>query len=341
MLSKKILLAALLGCAFVAPAGAQTTLAASSWVPPTHLLTQDVLMAWAAAVEKATNGRVKTTLLPKAVSAAPGTLDAVRDGLADVSYISNAYLPGRLVLTKVGEFYGGGDTAEHTSVAYQRIFNKYPQMLAEFKGVKVLGVFTHGPGQIYNTKKQIAKLSDMDGLKFRVGGGVAADTAKALGVSYLVKPAPESYELLSQGVADGVFFPMESLYSFKLNTLIKYITILPGGFYNTTFTLFMNEDKWNKLSKADQDAITSVSGETFARMAGKAWDVRDDKALADGKAAGIATITASPAFQSEVKQKVGPMEQEWVKEASASRGIDAGKALADFRAETKNVAAGR
>ena len=32
----------------------------------------------------------------------------------------------------------------------------------------------------------------------------------------------------------------------------------------------MNEEKWNKLSKQDQDAIMSVSGEALARLAGKA-----------------------------------------------------------------------
>ena len=36
----------------------------------------------------------------------------------------------------------------------------------------------------------------------------------------------------------------------------------------------MNEDKWNKLSKQDQDAIMSVSGEA-RRAAGKAWDAAD------------------------------------------------------------------
>ena len=30
----------------------------------------------------------------------------------------------------------------------------------------------------------------------------------------------------------------------------------------------MNEDKWNKLPKQDQDAIMSVSGEALARLAG-------------------------------------------------------------------------
>jgi TRAP-type C4-dicarboxylate transport system substrate-binding protein len=111
--------------------------------------------------------------------------------------------------------------------------------------------------------------------------------ARALGASAFVKPAPESYELLSSGVADGTFFPLESIVSFKLGSVIKYATLFPGGFYGSAFGFFMNEDKWNQLSKADQDAITSVSGESLARLAGKAWDAADAEALAEMKRIGI------------------------------------------------------
>src|SRR5262245_28726044 len=71
------------------PAAAQTTtLTMSSWVSPSHLLTKDVLAVWGQQVEKATNGRVKLQMLPKHPSAAPGTFDAVRDALVDVSYVT-------------------------------------------------------------------------------------------------------------------------------------------------------------------------------------------------------------------------------------------------------------
>ena len=83
--------------------------------------------------------------------------------------------------------------------------------LDEHKGVRVLGVFTHGPGQIFNTKRAVNSLKDLEGMKIRVGGGLVNDVAKALGTVPMLKPAPESYELLSQGVADGVFFPKEAI----------------------------------------------------------------------------------------------------------------------------------
>ena len=121
----------------------------------------------------------------------------------------------------------------------------------------VLGVFTHGPGQIYNTKRPINSLKDLEGLKIRVGGGLVNEIAKALGTVPMLKPAPESYELIDQGVADGVFFPKESPVSFKLVPLIKHITYVPGGLYNVSFAWIVNPAKWKQISEADRAAITS------------------------------------------------------------------------------------
>src|SRR5436190_20165732 len=227
---RTFLLAALAGSviATAPPALAQTTLTMSSWVSPQHHLTAVVLQGWANEVEKATGGRVKLQMLPKHPSAPPGTFDAVRDGLVDVSYVTASYTPARHILPLMAELPGAGDTALVNSVAYSRIHWKYFDKVGEYKGVKLLAVFTHGPGQMF-TKRPIASINDVQGLKIRTGGGVAEAVAKALGASAFVKPAPESYELLSSGVADGVFFPLESIISFKLDTVLEQATLFPGG----------------------------------------------------------------------------------------------------------------
>ena len=141
-------------------ATAQTVLTMSSWVPPSHSLTV-TLAAWGAEIEKATNGRVKFQMLPKAPAAAPGTFDAVKDGLVDVSYVTASYLPARHSLPKLPELPGGGATAEINSVAYWRIHEKFLAKAGEYKGVKLIGVFTHGPGQMFNTKKPIDSVDDL------------------------------------------------------------------------------------------------------------------------------------------------------------------------------------
>jgi TRAP-type C4-dicarboxylate transport system substrate-binding protein len=322
------------------PASAQTVLTMSSWVPPTHSMTRDVLMVWAKEVEQATSGRVKFEMLPKHPSAAPGTFDAVRDGLVDVSFVTASYTPARHPLPLMAELPGAGATGEINSVAFSRIHWKYFQPANEYKGVKLLGVFTHGPGQMFTVKKQVTSVADLAGMKIRTGGGMAEAAAKALGASPFVKPAPESYELLSSGIADGTFFPVESIKSFNLDKVVHYATFFPGGFYSSSFGFFMNEDKWNKLSKQDQDAIWSVSGEHLARLAGKAWDNADKGGLEALKAANVTIIEASPAFVADVRSRTAPLVQDWIKSANA-KGVDGAKAWAEFQDELKKVAAGK
>ena len=337
---KFALTATVLGVLSVGGVSAQTTLTMSSWVGPSHPLTRDVLGGWAAAVEKATNGRVKMQMLPKAPMAAAGTFDGVRDGLVDVSYFTASYTPARHPLPLLAELPGSGGSAEVNSVAYNRIHWKYLQQANEYKGVKLLGVFTHGPGQMFSVKKPVTSVADLAGMKVRSGGGISEASAKALGASPLVKPAPESYELLSSGVADATFFPSESIRSFNLDKVVKHATYFPGGFYSSSFGFFMNEDKWNKLSKQDQDAITSVSGEALARLAGKAWDAADKVGIEALKAAGVTMVDANPAFVADVRKRTEPLISDWVKAANA-KGIDGAKVYAEFHEELKKVAAGR
>jgi TRAP-type C4-dicarboxylate transport system substrate-binding protein len=335
---RKLALAALVGSAFSVPAMAQQTLTYSSWVPPTHHLTI-WQAAWAGQVEKATGGRVKFQSLPKAPAAAPGTFDAVRDGLVDLSYVTASYTPARHILPLMAELPGAGATAEINSVAFSRIHWKYFQQVGEYKGVHLLAVWTHGPGQMF-TKKPIKSLDEFKGQKIRTGGGIAEQVANALGASAFVKPAPESYELLNSGVADGVFFPFESIVSFKLDKVIGQATVFPGGLYSSAFGFFINEDKWNKIGKQDQDIINKFAGEYAARSNGQSWDKADQVGLDALKAAGANIVPATPAMVAEAKKRSGPIIEEWIKKASVKLP-NAKAVLAEFQAELKKVAAGK
>jgi TRAP-type C4-dicarboxylate transport system substrate-binding protein len=329
-------LAAALAAPLISPASAQTTLTYSSWVSPQHHLS--IWQAnWTQEVEKATGGRVKFQSLPKHPSAPPGTFDAVRDGLVDLSYVTASYTPARHVMPLMAELPGAGDTSVVNSIAYSRIHWKHFHKVGEYKGVKLLGVFTHGPGQMF-TKKPVGGINDIKGLKIRTGGGVAEAVANAIGASAFVKPAPESYELLKSGVADGVFFPLESVVSFKLDSVLEQATLFPGGMYSSAFGFFMNEDKWGKLSKQDRAIIEKLSFEHVARTNGMSWDAADQKGLDALKKSGVKIVNADKALQAEVQKRSAPIIDDWIKKAAA-KGVNAKAILAEFRAELKKVAA--
>jgi TRAP-type C4-dicarboxylate transport system substrate-binding protein len=311
---------------------AQTVLTASSWLPPTHTASM-AQKEWCDLLETNTRGRVKCNILPRGVTPAPGTYDAVKNGLADLSYTVHGYTPGRFVYTQMTELPFLGNSAETISVALSRVSSKYPDFAAEHQGVKVLTLFSHGPGIVFNTKRPIAKVDDLTGLKFRVGGGMVNDMSKLLNMNVTLKPAPDSYELLSSGVMDGTLFPAESTESFKIDKIIRHATTFPGGLYNTSFVFMLNQAKYDKLSAEDKKAVDAISGETAARIFGRGWDKVDRRAFALMQANNVLVTKADAQFVSDVKTKTAPLEQTWIK-ASEAKGLkNPTKVLAEFRAE--------
>jgi TRAP-type C4-dicarboxylate transport system substrate-binding protein len=315
-------------------ASAQTVLTLSSWVPPTHTLTE-TQKAWCEELARRVQGKVRCNVLPRAVAAPPATFDAVRNGLADLSFSVHGYTPGRFTFTQMAEVPFLGDSAEASSVAFQRMYQKNPAFAEEHKGVKVLAVFTHGPGIVLNTKRPVVKLDDLAGLKWRVGGGMVNELAKAMGMNVTLKPAPESYELLSTGVMDGTLFPAESVEGFKIDKVIKYATRFPGGLYNTSFVFMMNQAKYDSLPADVKKAVDDMSGEYAARMIGRGWDKVDRRGLAFMQAAGVQFTMADAAFVKTVSEKTAPVVDAWVTAAEAKGLKDARKLLNEFRAEIK------
>jgi TRAP-type transport system periplasmic protein len=314
------------------PAGAQTVLTLSSWVPPTHALSV-AQKEWCDLVEKNAAGKIKCNVLPRAVANPPGTFDAVKNGLADVSFTVHGYTPGRFVLPQMAEFPFLGDQSEPISVAFNKVAMKYPQFGQEHQGVHVLAYFTHGPGIVFNTKRPVTRLEDLQGLKWRVGGGMVNEISKALGMNVTLKPAPDSYELLSGGVMDGTLFPAESIESFKIDKIIKYATTFPGGLYNTSFVFMMNQGTYDKLDPVARKAVDNASGEVAARIMGRNWDKVDRRAFGLMQANNVQVTKADARFVADVKSRTSGLEAKWAQEAKAKGLPNPEKVLAEFRSE--------
>lgn len=301
-------------------APAPISLTVSNWLPATHVLSH-ALTEWCEQIALATSERVVCNLLPKPVSPPPGTFDAVREGLADVSYSVHAYTPGRYVLTQLAELPFSGESAEANSVAFQRVFTRHFARLNEHRGLKVIAVFTHGPGQLYTRRKPVAALEDFHGLKLRGDGGIVASVGKAVEANVVLEPSAAVPDMLTADTLDGLFGPAETVWSLRLEKLVRYRTVFPGGLYNTSFAFVMNQATWDRIDPADQVIIGRLSGEHAARMFGRAWDDADRRALAIMQVNEIQATVADPAFLRAVRTRLAPIEAKWIADARA-RGLD-------------------
>lgn len=332
---KKLLVAAGLLLAFAPNAMAEVTLNVTSWAAPGHPM-PNTLGPLCDDIKSVTEGRVVCNILPRPVANASQTFDAVRDGVADLGYIVHGYSPGRFDLTQVAEFPLMGDTAEIASLAYNRIYTEHLAKANEHEGVVLLAVNTHGPGQIYNIRKPIDMPSDLAGLKMRVGGGTITKVATAVGAVPILKPATEVYELLSGGVIDGVFFAKDGIRPYNLDELIKYVTFVPGGFYNISFGWIANPAKWNSIPESDRKLIEPLLGDALAQRTGRNFDIADKPGEEALKAAGIPIQTASPEFITELRSKLAELESGWIALAN-EKGVEGEAAFKALRAEIDSI----
>ena len=252
---------------------ADVTLTISSWAPPTHGMNAIYWPELIERVEEATDGRV-TAEIKYGLAAPPAQYDLILDGAADIAWIFHGYTPGRFVATKMIELPGYDGNAEAASVAYWRAHEQHFAAADEHKGVKLIGLMTHGPGVLHSDTK-VESLDQISGMKLRIGGGVSGDVGTALGATGIRVPAPKVYETLASNAADGVMMPMEGKASFKLFEVAKHTYRVPGGFYRGSFALIMNNDTFDSLSEADQAAVDGVFGEAASRLAGQMWDAID------------------------------------------------------------------
>ena len=314
-------------------ASAQEVLKISSWIPP-HSVNKVLFPQWIAAIEKATNGRV-TGKVEFDLAPPPGQIDLIQDGAADVAWIFHGYNPGRFWTSKIVELPGFEGDAEAASVAHWRAHEKFFAAADEYKGVQVIAMMTHGPGQVH-MREPIAKLDDMKGKKIRIGGGVSADVATAMGVVGVQVPAPKVYETLSGGVADGVWMPMETNKSLRLYEVAPNTYTMPGGLYRGSFSIIMSDAALARLSEEDRKAVLSTTGEALSAMAGKAWADADIEGYENAKTVGVKFTEASADDQAAFAVIAKQVRDKVIKEVADNAKVDAEAAVAFIDEQMKN-----
>lgn len=301
----------------------------STWGSPNHGINSVIWPTWGQWIKEATEGRVG--LKVEYDLAPPHTqIDVVTDGVGDVTWIFHGHKAGRFQLTQLPEIptFVEGSSSELMSMAYWRTYEKYLKNGLEHRGVEVMGLSVHGPGQLI-TKNPVNSLKDIEGKKIRVGGGVISTLAKDMKVTPVFIPTNKVYESLSQGVVEGAYLPFEALSSFRLAEVANNTLVIPGGLYRGSFAIIMNRDTFAGLSKKDQEAIRSVSGEMLSRLFGQMWDNADQSAYQEALQAGHTFTPATPEMIVQLKRASEPLIQDWYKTAE-QRKVDGPEAYQFF-----------
>jgi TRAP-type transport system periplasmic protein len=274
------------------------------------------LIKWCEGLEKQSGGRLSFKRFPGAqMGPAPQHYDMARTGQADLSWFQHGGTPGRFPITELSNLPYLIPSAEVGIKVLNDRELRTKFLDAEHRGVKILMLFVHQPGQIHSAKKAIAKLDDLKGMRIRFASPAIRDFLSALGATPVGVPPTEIAEQLSKGTIDGTMIDYGGAgVAFKLGGIVKYTTEV----YNfvTSFGLAMNLDAYNKLSP-DLKRMIDESVVGHDQAVGQLWDARDPpgkKALLDG---GMQVVKFSPEDDARVRKIAADLHEKTIKDLEA------------------------
>jgi TRAP-type C4-dicarboxylate transport system substrate-binding protein len=314
--------------AVAAPASAQEIkLTLADQNSPTAWGPTNALQPWVKQVEQATKGRVKIEVYPsQTLVKGPEIWKAVRGGIVDIGWCFHGYWPEMTPLADVISLPGlPMTTAEKSSEALWKLYEKYPAIQKEFAEAPPLALWTTTPYFLLTAKKQVKTLEDLKGMKIRVPGGPPTEQMKALGAVPTLIPMPDNYQALDKGVIDGMGAVWEAMQGFRLYEVAKYYTMVPLA--SAYFSLCTNKAKWESLTKDVRDAIMSVSGLQGSKFWGHNFFDTAEQAVVDRAKAGRHEMIryTPPAEEIARWNKVGgePIQNDWVKKMEGKGVRDA------------------
>jgi TRAP-type mannitol/chloroaromatic compound transport system substrate-binding protein len=290
-------------------------------------------------VDKMSDGQLKMTpSQPGAVCPVSEQTDFVSKGSTPAMAPPSPYLAGKIpvafawanppLVRNVADMvdflqlYEGGKAGKLYEDAVEKMYN-----------VKIVG-HMFGPAELLiSSRVPLKSIKDLNGVKFRVGAGMIANTMKTFGTATVFAPGPEIYTMLSTKAIDGVVFG--SPYDHVLNSfheVTKYWVRKP--FLNSSHctTFVVNRDVWNGMPKDLQEMLRVAIDASSHKVASEGY-AKIQLAWQEAQKKGVQIIDWSEADQLAWHQRLievveknsnDPTHQEFVrllKSWGKSRGL--------------------
>jgi tripartite ATP-independent transporter DctP family solute receptor len=180
------------------------------------------------------------------------------------------------------------------------------------KGLVGLGYWELGFRQLTNSRRSVAKIGDIAGLKIRVvQSPIYVDLFNALGANAVPMPFPEVYTALETKTVDGQENPAPSILTAKLNEVQKYLT-LTRHTYNPQIVM-ISKKLWDKLNEDERKIIQEATLEARDYQRTLARE-QEGKAIQALKAEGM-TVSELPAEEvAKFREKAKPVTDKHAKE---------------------------
>jgi TRAP-type transport system periplasmic protein len=254
-------------------------------------------------VEKASGGKMKI----RAVGAAALGPDvqmqqALIGGAQEMMVGSTATLVG---ITKEMALWDApflfATSAEADAILDGPIGQKVMDKLQD-KGLVGLVYWENGFRNLTNSKRPVAKLEDLDGIKLRVmQNNVYLESFKTLGANAVPMPFSELFSALETRAVDGQENPFNTILSSKFYEVQKFLSVTNHVY--SPWIVLVSKKWWDTLSKDEQKVLADAAraSRDFERR-----DTREEagRALAELKGKGMQINELPPAESARMRDKL-------------------------------------
>jgi len=252
---------------------------------------------FAANVATATGGKVVIEVFGNAtLGGEDKMLIALQSGTQDLYMGALAPISARKKEMQIFDFpFIFGSDAEAAFVLDGPVGRK---MLDGLSDMNIQGLVWAGGAfrNMSNSKRPLAAMADMKGLKVRVmQSPMALASFNAMGMNAVPMAFPEVYPALETRTLDGYEHPVVDMYANKMFEVQKFLTITNHVY--TPVALLASKKWWSTLTGEQQKAIEKVAVETRAFQ--RSQEIKDaGEVVSQLKAKGM-SVTEMPAAELE------------------------------------------
>ncbi len=262
--------------------------------------------------------------------------ELVTSGQVDGAYVLNSKLSASHPLLQLPMLPLNGGSAEQTATSLWRLHEEYLSKTDYFDDAHLLGFIAAPAAHIWRESDTPVLASEnvaarnmyavpyFEGLDVR-GPKALQEEVSTWMADYKESNTADPTFFLAHGAARAVGIWNENV----------TVTEVDYGLYTPTFSVILSNDAWAKISDADQEAITSISGEALSARSAS-WDAFDNGFRSDMVRNNLKIVKADDALLDNLQEYADQGLELWSMYANA-KGIPADEAHSFYQHSLKSL----
>lgn len=324
------------GCLGSGGGSGAADLTVAHFLPESHHIRQKALMPWMNKVKEKADSEVTFDEKPGGQLGGPGDmLTLIKQGTADISLASPAYLSDQIPLSGVGELPDTFFKAENGCRAYWKLSqNELYETEYNNQNFQVVNLSLEAPYQIMTTQPKIVELGDWSGVNVRSAGGIMSITIEALGGTPVEIQAPEIHTSWDRGVVDGTAIAEPSVKPYDLVGFINYAST-NVNLASWVGLWAISDSSYDSLPDDVQTAMREAGKEASAE-AGAAFDSMVQDLRDEFSSAGVELYEVPDEEYSRWSERMDQSIDSWIQQM-ANRNTPGQKLVDAWQSEIQSL----